>query len=459
MNNFVNKSRYGVLAVKVDNDDDRRIQELCFDNGIYWKGDTERTYTDINGYIYINLLKGIMMWSTDLDLLYLSGFKWNRIEYTIDDYYKIERILKFGEVPNYKPKKRLMESFDIKNYPYREIGFEVDTKEDVIKVISFFYDNYNVENRNKKDEIIKEIFETFYMRNTYRVLTIDFKLDSFDIIDKLYMEHKVLYGFDPVLYTVDDLIKFQVVPNYKPKKRILENVDTDVLKTKYFNKYSSFITIFDTDIEAKEFEKIRLLLIDKFNIKLRDNILDDIYSHCTENQFYIVIRIEDDYINWAWGKISHLDTYNKKENYSKVYTIDEINTENKINNILNLREILPIKDMYKPRKRILESVKQNQYRFKTEEEFKEEYGPNWRYKVMGNGMFATEMDYLLGTDLEFDFPDDMDEILISRNDSSITFNSIEDIPRGYEVWYIVRQFITKKKSITPNYKPRRFKDF
>lgn len=136
-----------------------------------------------------------------------------------------------------------------------------------------------------------------------------------------------------------------------------------------------------------------------------------------------------------------------------IYTISE---HRKINSILKNGSITPT---YEPRKldRTLEKVSYNvistskieptiwhPYRFKTEQEFKDEYGPDWKKLVKWHP--RNDMDYLFGTDLEYDFPDYNEEIQIPRN--SDEYNRSWNINRDHLV-------PNKKKIMIPDYKPKK----
>ena len=281
------------------------------------------------------------------------------------------------EVPNYKPKKfnRTYESIENK-YPYRKIVIKVTNEyenkivQEKLYSLGCSWPNYPYNSK---------VIEFFDRYDGIGFIFVEIKNKKLTKSDSANIQYLIDNNYDPVIIEFKDLLTVEnIIKNgrrimsassmYKPKKRLIEgiSINTDVKETNYFKKYSSFIVVFDTDIESMEFDKIRLLLNDKFNIRLHDFILDNIYSHCTDNQFYIVIRIEKDFIDWAWGRISSLEKYNKKDTYSKIYTIDDINSERKINDILNLREILPASSMYKPKKinKTLESLDYDKYLIK-----------------------------------------------------------------------------------------------
>jgi len=90
-------------------------------------------------------------------------------------------------------------------------------------------------------------------------------------------------------------------------------------------------------------------------------------------------------------------------------------------------------------------IKEYLYRFKTKEEFEKEFKDDWRFG--GNlACFANSMDYLLGTVLEYDFPD---------NKSAITISSRNYRLYSTSKWIINKWMLTSNKPTVPNYKPRK----
>ena len=80
------------------------------------------------------------------------------------------------------------------------------------------------------------------------------------------------------------------------------------------------------------------------------------------------------------------------------------------------------------------------YRFKTEKEFIEEFGVNWRNKV--RYMWVNGMDYLLGTEIP------SSNVLLSED------NSIKFIVESWKSWNISENMVTLIKK-TPNYNPKK----
>lgn len=80
------------------------------------------------------------------------------------------------------------------------------------------------------------------------------------------------------------------------------------------------------------------------------------------------------------------------------------------------------------------------YRFKTEKEFIEEFGVNWRNEV--RYMWVNGMDYLLGTEIP------SSNVLLSED------NSIKFIVESWKSWNISENMVTLIKK-TPNYNPKK----
>ena len=84
------------------------------------------------------------------------------------------------------------------------------------------------------------------------------------------------------------------------------------------------------------------------------------------------------------------------------------------------------------------------YRFKTKDEFIAEYNTNWRL-LDGRTSFIDHMDYLLGTDIDECYYDD-----IGMGLKIIIFN--QSIRYGISPL----MYIKVDKKILPNYKPKTF---
>ena len=78
------------------------------------------------------------------------------------------------------------------------------------------------------------------------------------------------------------------------------------------------------------------------------------------------------------------------------------------------------------------------YRFKTEEEFLNEFGPHWRNVVSCKWHPDGDMDYLFG--LVYPFHD------VELNNRCLS---------NFENWFISPDMLTKNKPNKPSYKPRK----
>jgi hypothetical protein len=138
--------------------------------------------------------------------------------------------------------------------------------------------------------------------------------------------------------------------------------------------------------------------------------------------------------------------------YPKLLTPDELDGV--------LEELLGIPDaksMYKPKKivRSIETVDEGvshwTYRYKTEEEFEEQYGANWREQIQYENpsdvgvSWAHDMDYLIG------LPCDIEDIDMTENQRYHL--PTDKNSRGY--WIITNEMLTKNKQIVPSYSPRK----
>jgi hypothetical protein len=94
--------------------------------------------------------------------------------------------------------------------------------------------------------------------------------------------------------------------------------------------------------------------------------------------------------------------------------------------------------------------KKYKYRFKTREEFINEFGDNWRNKVYCG--FVSEMDNLLGEDIEKKYYNQIDDIIIkNRLLGTIHYQSTDPL-----YGCSVSLDMIKKVILTPEYKPRKF---
>jgi len=309
------------------------------------------------------------------DVYYLNGV-WER-ELTIEDLPYILRILKTGRIieekPNYKPKKiyKLDEDVNyeiIKNIPeyspiltpkeQREL-FKLDDKV-IIRPDAFDYFN-DADVQFMKFDLGQEVIITqintlqdLYTtrpNGSYRTILNTSVVNSDDLLITVKSpRHSFTY------YWYYRCLHIPIIkPNYAPRKRVLEKLNEEIVgeltdsirHSNYFSKYTSFFVVFNSDISHEEYAKIRTLLTSALNV--------DTPSHSAlyrnEKQFYLVFRFNkySDCIECGWNNISALENSNKINDdvYPKLFTINDINSETKIKNILKNGGAIPD---YSPRK-------------------------------------------------------------------------------------------------------------
>ena len=100
--------------------------------------------------------------------------------------------------------------------------------------------------------------------------------------------------------------------------------------------------------------------------------------------------------------------------------------------------------------------KKYKYRFKTEEEFNEENGDNWRSIVIHT--WSKPMDYLLGTDIDFKNTSNNGRLIYYNSDGNISdsflYTNTGEL-RNIERWRISPGMV-KKVLAGPNYEPKKF---
>ena len=292
---------------------------------------------------------------------------------------------------------------------------------------------------------------------------------GWDKFDTFKSEHYHNSGMKyPKLFTINEVDSIQkivtilqrgmIAPSYIPKNinRTLESVNNkynyDVHDSYYFNHYNTFVVIFNKNMELDIFNNVIHMLSEVFDDCLRtkfDLLEFKVNIPNNEDEYYVSFYYDDASSKWdnGWCNMGYLKNDLKFHPYKKLpksFKYSEIDTWKKLKGVLNTGTSPP---SYEPKKtvRTLESVNNNySYRFKTEKEFKEEFGPNWRNK---QGLWWAEeghMDYLLGTKLEVDFPDDVDDVSITNR------NTDAFLPR----WDINRMMLVKSNNI-PNYNPRK----
>jgi len=103
-------------------------------------------------------------------------------------------------------------------------------------------------------------------------------------------------------------------------------------------------------------------------------------------------------------------------------------------------------------------IEKYKYRFKTEQEFINDYGEDWRKEVPKQ--FPIFMDYLLGTELDLKKTTVGSDLSYYLNDRKEFVKSFNIIAEHYALRYCnflkISPEMIKCISISPDYKPRKF---
>jgi len=152
-------------------------------------------------------------------------------------------------------------------------------------------------------------------------------------------------------------------------------------------------------------------------------------------------------LNIGYSTMDKLETNNICNNatYSKYFTVDELNSEYKLRNILELNNV----PNYKPKKIIRESTKYYPYRFKTKEEFEKEFGRGWKAYVNFNS--SGLMDYLLGMDFPFPTENLPRSFKLNKN-TGVPFEVNID---QFDNWSVNWKMLTENKPKAPDYSPKK----
>jgi len=322
--------------------------------------------------------------------------------------------------PNYLPRKKLLESVDNDIY---EIVVRVENYDDVkilksiigedmrdYEIIMFpnwYFIKFKGEDRktliwsarNNNESEMKEV-----LADSDEVYKNIFTMKDINKIIKIYETGKIIDK-----------------PDYSPRKRVLEAFN---------NKFDFLISLNNKE----EYYKIKNDLV-KWRYK-KDSIIFINEDWMDSSDIYPLTLLIDikknNYIVYGFNinELDQSEILDTNNYYSVTEFYEDINA---VNFVKYKGVIIP---NYKPKSRLLEGVEQWPYRFKTEKEFKEEYGTNWRNRVIFNS--SGEMDYLLGTVLEQDFPDDLDYMDL-KNDG----------------WVISKKMLTDNVKPRPNYSPKK----
>jgi hypothetical protein len=217
-------------------------------------------------------------------------------------------------------------------------------------------------------------------------------------------------------------------PNYKPKniKRIIESIENNDELPVY--------------IKSEDFHIIKDKM-DEIGYKPKFDDQND-YQHTIRNNTHIAVFInfiknEYDFVGTSLTIYDVERIISDSDNQKKVYDYYE-NTEY-INNCIRYKTTKPLPN-YKPKKirRIIESEKMYPYRFKTEQEFLDKFGENWKETIQYEWCTGGGMDHLYDTDYPFYIERDGD---------------LENI----EYWSISWDMLTPNTIKSPSYKPKKIK--
>jgi len=369
-------------------------------------------------------------WNSSGRMDHLFGTNWEYLDknrHTIEDininysWFINEKMLTENEnKPNYKPRKfdRSYEGIEPSKY-YNEITkeytiwpYRIKTKEEFDKEYTWFGNNYDGYWDIPDYTFIKEM--DYLLGQT---LEYDFP-DDISNIEIKNKDDDQTWFITRYMITKNKDVK---VPSYKPKK-------------------------FDRLTESNTYKY-------PYRFKTEEEMIETV----GENWRYSISMGWNETMDYFLGKelpfnVEELRPGNVVATYNYMsYTISwDMLTKNKLNK--------PNKPNYKPKKfnRSYEGIESSKYyneitneytkwlyRFKTAEELTKEYiyiNGAWHTP---NYFFIEDMDYLLGQTLEYDFPDDVEEI------------EIEDDPIDGP-WCISKGMITTNKLATPNYKPKKF---
>ena len=340
--------------------------------------------------IFINLKTGIISQASGIHEYYkhwtdycsFDGV-WEK-ELTIEDLPYMINILKMGKIiPSYEPRKiirKLDESVDLPSYMPKippiltpEEQRKIYKIDDIVIVRpdAFDYfrdvDSYSMPKYlRKKVEIVSiKTGEEHYGSDYGEDEVIEYKVKPDDLLitvksvdESLPDDGERWYWLYRCLFTPKTL-----KPSYEPKKfdrtleKLNEEYDTklsdDLKNCSFFKKYDSFIVTSDENDDKTKFNNVKRLLERVFKLHgPRDP--DE-----TSRGYYIAYRIQGILLTSGWGYLEGLDNFNRDHNHvCKKFTVDQVDTEEKIHNILKYGLIVP---SYAPKKfdRTLENINES----------------------------------------------------------------------------------------------------
>jgi hypothetical protein len=295
----------------------------------------------------------------------------------------ITKMLKNGviipETPNYTPRKLIRESFHLK-YNYSSIVIGIMNDDDLPKIEEILVDFYKKNDMNYQDII------DFMRRNRG-----DLGVGEYIRIDRYnYFKKGDIRGIDGYasdnhftyekVFTLKDLenglldnifkrgISDRLEPTYKPRKidRTLESTDNkiyeskvndELLQTTYFQKYNIFIMGFDRTVDERRFDRLVQSMVEITGFDLEPN-MTGYRIHCHDDRFFCYLRkYVGGTFGWGWDDERNFDAViDDSDNYPKIFTIDEVDSKEKILSILRRGNVSP---SYVPRKidRTLENMR------------------------------------------------------------------------------------------------------
>ena len=400
------------------------------------------------------------------------------LENELKSKFKIEDLKKLGN---------LRESFSFSpNYKYTSIAVAINNKEELDKYKNIIYRFCADNNINSMN--IDSFFNGFnwftsnytaspiYIRLTSPYVTLNITyggLDGFESInrknnhtcEKLFTVEE----FQDVLNNIKRFGKGGLIPSYTPKKfdRTLESVEIlnefysneEISNTLYFKKYNTFVMVFDKDVNIVKYDIMAKALGKIFNF---DNTfyfnVQGYKGNCRDNKFIYKVKKYQNTYSYGWDQEKNFDSSLENCTYPKLFTIDEVDSEDKIRRILLHGGTTP---SYKPKKfdrtlersSLVEGIKYWPYRFKTREEMIKDYGESWEDRIADanpdDGVsvnWSSMMNYLLGQ------PCEIEDIDMTKNYRYYLPTTLID--RGH--WIITNEMLTKNKPIIPDYSPRKF---
>lgn len=446
------------FSIKLDSvDDSEKVQKFLFSQEYKW------VYYDVG--IIRPLVRGniITCYKSNKDMVWCEneenfncyiglGWRNNPKIYTMDQYNEFIRlILDRKLIPSYEPRiiKRTLESMDVKidkiERPF-SIKCSVDMIEKVEKFLIEKTDAWWVSSG-------KVIFLT-HKKDLFRNLThVYFNLDN---NGSLTWSRISASFFKIEINTESDFDKiFVTKPNYEPRRivRTLESFNgDDATKTKYFTEYNTLVFSIGGGDDIDDFKSFMYLWEKIFEITIAENFINDIIekiSNSIPEPQYVRMSFTFGSFEKGYSSLSYFPEYAEKHGltYKKIFTFKEI--FNHFNTILKTCCIVP---SYEPRKidRTLESTMWYPYRFKTEQEFINEFGENWRAVIMRSGPdWADSMDHLFGQDFPYE------DSQLNPRDSRYPVNGRMNDPYTGCDWKISWEMLIPNKPKIPNYKPRK----